>query len=298
MESIKIVEVGARDGLQNENLKLSIEDRVEFLCRLSSSGLRHLEAGSFVSAKAIPAMVDSESVWEAFPQKDSAELSFLVANEKGLERALKAGVKRIALFTATSEAFLQKNIRSSLKDSLKTFEEISKSAIASGISIRGYVSTVFGCPYEGRQSPGQGIEIAERLFEMGCDEVSIGDTIGVARPKEVRDFFKLLESALGLSRVAAHLHDTRGMAMANMMAALESGVRIFDSSVGGLGGCPYAQGASGNVATEEVVYCLEAEGISTGVSLPKLFEAASWIQAKLGKPLSSKLFLAGLPKKL
>lgn len=298
MESIKIVEVGARDGLQNENLSLSIADRVEFLCRLSSAGLKHLEAGSFVSAKAIPSMVDSESVWETFPKKDSAELSFLVANEKGLERALNAGVKRIAIFTATSEAFLEKNIRSSVKDSLKTFEEISKRAISNGMSVRGYVSTVFGCPYEGRQSPEQGIDIAEKLFEMGCDEVSIGDTIGVARPKEVRDFFKVLEGAVGLSRVAAHLHDTRGMAIANVLAALEGGVRIFDSSVGGLGGCPYAQGSAGNVATEEVVYCLEAEGILTGISIPELFKAASWIQIKLGKPLSSKLFLAGLPQKL
>jgi hydroxymethylglutaryl-CoA lyase len=298
MESVKIVEVGPRDGLQNENLTLSAEDRIEFLLRLCDAGILNLEAGSFVSPQAVPAMAGSEKVWENFPKKDEIHLSFLVANEKGLERAIQAKVKRIAIFTATSDAFTLKNIRTSVEDSLKAFEQICARALASGISVRGYVSTVFGCPYEGKQKPARGIEIAERLFQMGCDEVSMGDTIGVARPREVRDFFKLLKKSLEISRVAAHLHDTRGMAIANLMSALHEGVRVIDSSVGGLGGCPYAIGSSGNVATEEVVYGLEAEGFQTGISLSQLFEAAAWIQAKLGKPLSSKLFLAGLPKKL
>lgn len=295
-ESVKIVEVGPRDGLQNEKKILSVNERIEFIQNLYEAGLRHLEGGSFVSPKAIPQMESSEEVWAAFQDQSDVELSFLIASEKGLQIAIDADVRSISVFTATSEAFNLKNIRRGVEDSLQLFSDLIGEAKKRGIRVRGYVSTVFGCPYEGRQEESRGIEIVKRLFEMGCYEVSVGDTIGVAHPAQVRSFYRKLKSEMAIESVAAHLHDTRGMALANILAAVEEGVRVFDSSTGGLGGCPYAQGSSGNVATEEVVYLLEGMGFFTGVSIEKLLSTAKLMESKLERPLKSKLYLASPSK--
>lgn len=296
-EKVKLVEVGPRDGLQNEKLVFSVAERIELIQKLIHAGLNHLEGGSFVSPKAIPQMENSEDVWKHFSEQKKLDLSFLVASEKGLERALAAKVKSIAVFTATSDEFNLKNIRRNVEDSLQLFSSLVEKAIAEGISVRGYVSTVFGCPYEGHQSESKAISVIKRLFQMGCHEVSVGDTIGVAHPTQVRHLFNKLKQEVPLSKVAAHLHDTRGMAIANILSACEEGVRIFDSSVGGLGGCPYATGSSGNVATEEVVYLLESLGFETGVSIEGLLSIGPWLEAKIGRSLKSKLYLSQ-PKKL
>lgn len=294
---VKIVEVGPRDGLQNEKKTLQVSDRIELIKRLIDAGLKYLEGGSFVSPKAIPQLVDSEEVWKALQPALKVDLSFLVASENGFKRAKEAHVRSIAVFTATSESFNQKNIRKSVDESLLLFSRIVEEAKSLNMRVRAYVSTVFGCPYEGYQKEERGVEVVERLFKMGCDEVSVGDTIGVAHPGQIRSFFRKLKSQVDLSRVAAHLHDTRGMAAANILAACEEGVRIFDSSVGGLGGCPYAQGSSGNVATEEVVYLLEGIGFKTGISIPELLSTAAWVEKKLERTLKSKLYLSA-PQKI
>jgi hydroxymethylglutaryl-CoA lyase len=294
-ESVKIVEVGPRDGLQNEKKNWSVEDRLELLRKLIGAGLRYLEGGSLVSPKAVPQMQGSEDVWVQLRGEAKAsqvDLSFLVANQKGFDRAVDAGIVSLALFSATSSSFTQKNIGMTVEESLVRFKELAKQAKAQQLRIRGYVSTVFGCPYEGKQEPAKGIEIIRQLFEMGCDEVSVGDTIGVAHPRQIRDFFTTAASEFDISRIAAHLHDTRGMALTNILVALERGVRIFDSSVGGLGGCPYAPGSSGNVATEEVVYLLEGEGFKTGIDLKKLLDVSAWVESKLDRGLKSKFYLS------
>lgn len=290
-DKIKIVEVGARDGLQNEAATLSVDDRILFLKKLVDTGLQYLEGGSFVSPKAIPQMVDSEKVWEGV-KNIAADFSFLVANQKGLDRTFEAGVKSISVFTATSDSFTQKNIGMSVSESLATFAPIVSQAKAKKLSVRGYISTVFGCPYEGSQSSDKAVDLVKKLFQMGCEEVSVGDTIGVAHPKQVKEVFQKLKGECGLQYLAGHFHDTRGAALANIQAAADLGVKIFDSSVGGLGGCPYAKGASGNVATEEVVWLLEGAGFKTGVSIEKLLQTAEWIEAKIGRSLKSKLYLS------
>lgn len=296
-EKVKFVEVGPRDGLQNENVQLSSDAKAELISRLVDAGVSSLEAGSFVSPKAIPQMADSEEVFKKVPKTAKADFIFLVANEKGLERAMQAGVSSIALFTATSDSFTQKNIRCSVEESLQRFESLSKEAKSKSLSVRGYVSTVFGCPYEGPQDVSRAIEVSRRLFNMGCDEVSLGDTIGVAHPKQVREFWKDFRSEIKESRVAGHFHDTRGSALANVLVSLEEGIRIFDGSVGGLGGCPYAPGASGNVASEEVLWLLEGQGLETGVSIEKLLDCISWFESHLNRPIKSKLYLSD-PKRL
>jgi hydroxymethylglutaryl-CoA lyase len=294
LESVKIVEVGPRDGLQNESVLWSVESRAELIQLLWAAGFQSIEGGSFVSPKAIPAMVDSEKVFERLKASSrfsaKTELSFLVANSKGLDRALEAGVTTIAVFSATSDSFTQKNIQRSVEDSLREFKEICGRALAASLKVRGYVSTAFGCPYEAYQSPDRVLKVTEQLFEMGCYEVSIGDTIGVAHPRQIRDVFGRLVKSFKSSQIAAHLHDSRGSALVNIREALDLGVRIFDSSVGGLGGCPYAPGASGNVASEEVVWLLEGLGYRTGVNLEKLLEAATFAQTQLGRPLRSKFY--------
>lgn len=296
---VRIVEVGPRDGLQNEKTTLSVEDRVELIRNLIQSGLRNLEGGGFVSPKAIPQMIDSEKVWSHFQndETENLDLSFLVPNEKGLERALEAGVKSIAVFSATSDAFNQKNIGMSVKDSLEGFRKVVPAAIEKGLRVRGYVSTAFGCPYEGHQPLSRLMNVTKQLLEFGCYEVSVGDTIGVAHPKQVQEAFYQLQTDFGLERIAGHFHDTRGVALTNIRTALEVGVRTFDASVGGLGGCPYATGSSGNVATEEVAWLLEGEGMKTGIEIPKLLEVAAWVESKIGRPLKSKLYLSK-PQKL
>jgi hydroxymethylglutaryl-CoA lyase len=297
-EGIKIVEVGARDGLQNEAKTLSVADRVEFIRKLLATGLTSVEGGSFVSPKAIPQLVDSEKVWEQL-QNEKADISYLVPNQKGLARAITAGVRSIAVFTATSDTFNQKNIGMSVEDSLNVIRQIATEVKANKpeLRMRGYLSTAFGCPYEGNQSRERAFEIVDRLFELGCVEVSVGDTIGVAHPKQVRNFIDELQKRRSIKNVGLHFHDTRGMAIANIQAALEAGIRIFDSSVGGLGGCPYATGSSGNVATEEVCWLLEGYGFETGVSIEKLLEVSKWIETKVERRLKSKLYLSQ-PKKL
>jgi len=292
---IKILEVGARDGLQNEATSLSVGDRAEFLSKLMATGLKFLEGGSLVSPTAIPQMIDSEKVWDLVSADAvcrGVDLSFLVANRRGFERAEQAHMNSIAVFTATSETFAKKNIGKSVQESLTEFSQIVSDAKKLKIRVRGYVSTVFGCPFEGPQDPHRAVALTEELFRMGCDEVSIGDTIGVAHPKQVDAIFKLLVERFGAKALAGHFHDTRGMALTNVRAALEQGVRTFDSSLGGLGGCPYAPGSSGNLATEEVVWLLEGLGYSTGVDLDALFETAAWVESKIGRGLRGKLYLS------
>ena len=291
-EKVKIVEVGPRDGLQNEAKLLSVQDRVELIRILIEAGLRFLEGGSFVSPKAIPQMADSEKVWEAL-KSEKVDLSFLVPNEKGLQRALTAEVKSISVFTAASDSFNQKNIGMTVDESLRVIQSmLVRKKDLKGIKIRGYISTAFGCPYEGFQDPKKTVEVAEKLLKLGCSEVSIGDTIGVAHYSQVQEMLKLLKKKVGLKKIAMHFHDTRGAALTNIKAALDAGIRIFDSSIGGLGGCPYAVGSSGNVATEEVVWLLEGAGFQTGVSIEKLLQASKWIESKIERGLKSKLYLS------
>lgn len=289
---VKIVEVGPRDGLQNEKQILSVEDRVELIRRLIKAGARFIEGGSFVSPKAIPQMQDSEKVWDAFKKTDDIDLSFLVPNEKGLERAIAAGVKSIAVFTATSDEFNKKNIGMSVSESLEVCRKIIPQAISKNLKVRGYISTAFGCPYEGPQAPSKLYKIAEQLLDFGCYEISVGDTIGIAHPKQVHDVFYDIQAEFGLEKFAGHFHDTRGAALTNIKTAVDLGLRVIDASVGGLGGCPYAQGSSGNVATEEVVWLLEGLGLKTGIKLEQVLETAEWVEQRIGRSLKSKLFLA------
>jgi len=291
-DQIKVVEVGPRDGLQNEGLTLSVEDRIHFIVNLVAAGCRFLEGGSFVSPKAIPQMIDSELVWAGLRNKTEADLSFLVPNLKGLERAVAADVKSIAVFTATSNAFNQKNIGMTVKESMNVLRDLVPQAVEKGLNVRGYISTAFGCPYEGKQNVGSVVSMTKDLLAYGCYEVSVGDTIGVAHPRQVSEVFSALQAEIDLSKVAGHFHDTRGAALVNIRTAVEMGLRTFDSSIGGLGGCPYAQGASGNVATEEVVWLLEGMGLQTGVNLDALMQTAVWIESKIGRQLKSRLFLA------
>jgi len=295
-DEVKIVEVGPRDGLQNEKKILSVEKRVELIRKLRGAGLNFLEGGSFVSPKAIPQMESSDKVWEAL-KNESADLCFLVPNEKGFASALQAGVNSIAVFSATSDAFTKKNINRSVEESLDQFEPLVVEAKRLKLRVRGYVSTVFGCPYEGFQDPTKCIKITERLFKMGADEISIGDTIGVAHPRQIAHIFGLLKQSFDIRKIAAHLHDTRGMAIVNIREALNHGIRIFDASVGGLGGCPYATGSSGNVATEEVCWLLDGLGFKTRVSVPKLLETAAWVEKEVERALKAKFYLSG-PKQL
>ncbi|PIR23166.1 MAG: hydroxymethylglutaryl-CoA lyase [Deltaproteobacteria bacterium CG11_big_fil_rev_8_21_14_0_20_45_16] len=295
-EEVKIVEVGPRDGLQNEMKILSTEKRVELIRKLIGTGLRFLEGGSFVSPKAIPQMENSDEIWDSL-RSESADLCFLVPNQKGFEVALQAGVKSIAVFSATSDAFTRKNINRSVEESLDQFEPIVGEAKRKKIRVRGYISTVFGCPYEGFQDPKKCLKVTERLFKMGADEISIGDTIGVAHPRQIASVFGLLKKGFDIRKIAAHLHDTRGMAIVNIREALGQGVRVFDASIGGLGGCPYATGSSGNVATEEVCWLLEGLGFKTGVSVARLLAVAAWVEKEVERALKAKFYLSG-PKHL
>lgn len=291
-EKIKIVEVGPRDGLQNESRQWSVSDRVTLIQKLGAAGLRFIEGGSFVSPKAIPQMTNSDEVWQALKKDSSLELSFLVANQKGLDTAIDNQVTQIAVFSATSDTFTQKNIRQTVDESLNNFHSLTQQALERGLRVRGYVSTAFGCPYEGHQDVKRIIAVIRRLFEMGCYEVSIGDTIGVAHPKQVKEVFSTIANEFEISQIAAHLHDTRGMAIVNLSEAIDQGVRIVDSSIGGLGGCPYAQGSSGNVATEGVVYFLEGLGFDTGVELTSLLKICEWIEEIAERKLTSPLYLS------
>jgi hydroxymethylglutaryl-CoA lyase len=299
VDSIKIVEVGPRDGLQNEKVTIPTETKVDFITALGDAGLRVIEAGAFVSPKWVPQMADSAEVFRDIPKDPGVEYPVLVPNMRGLERAIEAGVKSIAIFTAASETFNQRNINMTIDGSFENYAPVASRAREEGIRVRGYVSTAFGCPYEGEVPPEKVLEVVARLLDLGCYEVSVGDTIGVGTPMQVQGVIGVLLQVVPPSRLAMHFHDTRGTALANTLAALEMGISTFDASSGGLGGCPYAPGASGNLATEDLVYMLDGMGLETGVSLKKLLVASALIAPYLDHPMPGKYLQAcsksGLP---
>jgi isopropylmalate/homocitrate/citramalate synthase len=292
IESVKIVEVGPRDGLQNEKVTVPTEVKVEFITALADAGLRVIEAGAFVSPKWVPQMADTADVYRDIPKDPGVEFPVLVPNMKGLDRAIEANVKSIAIFTAASETFNQRNINMSIDGSFENYAPVAARARAEGIRVRGYVSTAFGCPYEGDVPPEKVLEVCARLLDLGCYEVSVGDTIGVGTPMQVQGVIGMLLQVIPPSKLAMHFHDTRGTALANTLAALEMGIATFDASSGGLGGCPYAPGASGNLATEDLVYMLDRMAIETGVDLKRLVQASSMIAPYLDHPLPGKYLQA------
>jgi len=301
---VTIVEVGARDGLQNEKKVLDQATRLEFAERLASAGMRKLELGSFVSPKWVPQMAGSgELLTEALRRRDSGrepwasmDISALVPNPRGMTDALAIGLKHVAIFASASESFAKKNINCTIDESFVRFAEVMKLARENGVRVRGYLSMCFGDPFEGDISEGVVVRLTKKLIDLGVYEVSIGDTVGVADPAQVKRLTRKLIDAVGEDRLAMHFHDTRGTAMANVLAALELGIRTFDSSLGGLGGCPYAPAATGNVATEDVVYMLHRMGFSTGLDLEKLIETNHWMQEKIGHELPSRVGRAGILK--
>ena len=289
---VTIVEVGPRDGLQNERVRVPTPVKLAFVEALAESGLSRIEVSSFVHPRAIPQLSDAEAVFARLPQHPGLTYSALVPNLRGLERAQSAGVRAIAVFTAATDTFVRHNIRMTLEDSLRHFAPVVARAKADGMHVRGYVSTVFGCPYEGQVTPEQGITVAERLLELGVDELSIGDTIGVATPGDVMRWLLAAQNRLPVDRLALHFHDTRGTALANVLIGLEAGVRIFDSTAGGLGGCPFAPGASGNLATEDLLYTLHGLGYTTGVDMERVMLASQLIAARLDHLLPSRYYQA------
>lgn len=284
---VRIVEVGPRDGLQNESVDIDIETRVELILKLEQAGLSSIEAGSFVSPKWVPQMAGSDQVFARLPRNSSTRFSALTPNMKGLEAALEAGVREIAVFGAVSESFSQKNINCSIAESLERFEPVVAAARAQGVTVRGYTSCVLGCPIEGPIEPQATLNVARALLDMGCFEVSLGDTIGTGTAGSMKQLLETLLEVIPAGQLAVHCHDTYGQALANILTALNLGIATVDASVAGLGGCPYARGASGNVATENVVYMLEGMGIETGIDLPALIDAGRYISAKLGRDNTS-----------
>ncbi len=294
---VKIVEVGPRDGLQNEKIILPTEDKFNFISLLADAGLKTIEVTSFVKAPAIPQMSDAPALFEKVKgslMKKGISFPCLVPNLKGYEAAKASGVKEIALFSATSNTFTKKNINASVDESFERMKDVAIQAKQDGIKIRGYISTAFGCPYEGEMSEKELILVAKRFLNLGVYEISVGDTIGVAVPSQVKKYLKALKAEISLDNLAMHLHDTRGMALANILVSLEEGIRIFDSSAGGIGGCPYAKGATGNVATEDVWYLLESQGLKTGIDLAKLAKASSFMLSKINRETESKFLKAYL----
>ncbi len=289
---VKVVEVGPRDGLQNEAGFVPTGAKVRFIELLSEAGFEVVEATSFVSPRAVPQLADAEEVLRAVRRRPGVRYPVLVPNLKGLERALKAGVREVAVFTAASETFNLKNINMSIERSLEVIAEVVREARAAGLWVRGYISVCFGCPYEGQVDPEKVLRVAARLAELGVDEVSLGDTIGVATPRQVEETVGRVLRELPAERLALHFHDTRGTALANVLTGLLMGISVFDSSAGGLGGCPFAPGASGNLASEDLLYMLHGMGIETGVDLGKVVEAARYILGILGRPAASRYFQA------
>src|SRR5216110_2104849 len=282
-DHVHVVEVGPRDGLQNEKVTIPTEVKIDYITALADAGLRVIEAGAFVSPKWVPQMADTAEVYRNIPKDPGVEYPVLVPNEKGLDRALDAGVTSIAIFTAASETFNKRNINMSIDESFENYASVAARARAHGVRVRGYVSTAFGCPYEGDVAPEKVLEVSARLLDLGCYEVSVGDTIGVGTPMQVQGVVGMLLQVVPASRLAMHFHDTRGTALANTLAALELGIGTYDASSGGLGGCPYAPGASGNLATEDLVYMLDGMGLETGVSLDQMVEASRFIAQALGR---------------
>src|SRR5579859_7781609 len=292
VESVKVVEVGARDGLQNEKVTIPTDVKVAFITALADAGLRVIEAGAFVSPKWVPQMADTAEVYREIPKDPGIDFPVLVPNMKGLERAIDAGVQSIAIFTAASDTFNKRNINMTIDESFANYAPVVSRARSEGMRVRGYVSTAFGCPYEGDVPPEKVLEVVARLLDLGCYEVSVGDTIGVGTPMQVQGVIGMLLQVIPPSKLAMHFHDTRGTALANTLAAMEMGIATFDASSGGLGGCPYAPGASGNLATEDLIYMLDKMGIETGVQLDRLVAASSIVAPYLDHPLPGKYLQA------
>lgn len=287
-EFVRIVEVGPRDGLQNEARSIPVAIRIDLIRRLADAGLGVIEAGSFVSPKWVPQMADTAAVLAGLNRRPGVRYPVLVPNLQGLQQALAAGVDEIAVFTAASDAFTRKNINATVAESLERLQPVIEQARAQSVRVRGYVSTVLGCPYQGEVPVADVVRVSQALIRMGCYEISLGDTIGVGTPRAARDLFRACADVIPADQLAVHFHDTRGTALANIYACLEAGARVVDASVGGLGGCPYARGASGNVATEDLVYLLHGMGLETGVDLVALTRVAQWISEVLGRPVASR----------
>lgn len=286
---VRIVEVGPRDGLQNESAIVPAATKIELIDRLSATGLRTIEATSFVSPKWVPQLADAAEVYAGIARRPGIAYPVLVPNETGFDRARAVGVEEIAVFTAASEAFNGTNINAGIDESLQRFAPVLARARADGVRVRGYVSTVLGCPYQGAVPLADVVRVARSLHDMGCYEISLGDTIGVGTPGKARAMLRAVASEVPLAALAVHFHDTYGQALANLLACLEDGVAVVDASVSGAGGCPYAKGASGNVATEDVVYMLQGMGVRTGVDLDLLAETGRWLAARLGRTTHSKV---------
>jgi hydroxymethylglutaryl-CoA lyase len=294
-EFVRLVEVGPRDGLQNEKQLVPAATKIELVERLAASGLRTVEVTSFVSPKWVPQLADATEVYTGVHKRPGVRYPVLVPNETGYERARGVGVEEIAVFGAASEAFSRRNINASIEESLARFAPVLERARADGVAVRGYVSTVLGCPYQGEVPLADVVRVASRLYTMGCYEISLGDTIGAGTPKAARAMLRAVADEIPLTALAVHFHDTRGQALANVLSCLEEGVRVVDASVSGAGGCPYAKGASGNVASEDVAFMLDGLGFETGIDLPALIETGRWLSGQLGRSNGSKLGLAGLP---
>jgi hydroxymethylglutaryl-CoA lyase len=289
---VKIVEVGPRDGLQNEKVQISAEDKIALIEQLADAGVNYIESGSFVSPKWVPQMATSTDVFNGIKRKEGVTYAALTPNMKGFEAAMAVNANEVAIFGAASEAFSQKNINCSIEESLQRFEPIMQAAKAANIRVRGYVSCVVGCPYDGFIDPEQVAMVAEKLYNMGCYEISLGDTIGVGTPASVAKMIQAVNTRVPMNKLAVHFHDTYGQALTNIYTALQAGVMVVDSAIAGLGGCPYAKGASGNVATEDVLYLLNGLGIETGIDFDKLLAAGWFISDKLGKAPISKVSTA------
>ena len=288
-EQVRIVEVGPRDGLQNEKTPVSVEARIAFIEALVGAGLHTVEVGAFVSPKAIPQMVNSDSVLRGVNHHPDSEFHVLVPNEKGYEAARAAGAKVIAVFASASEGFSRANINCSIAESIQRFKPVIARAKADDIKVRGYISCVLGCPYDGEVKPQAVVDVAKMLWDLGCYEISLGDTIGVGTPVKARQLLRAVAGAVPMANLAMHFHDTYGQALANLYAGMEEGARVIDSAAGGLGGCPYAPGATGNVATEDVVYMLEGMGIATGVDMAKLVAATNEVSRLIDRPPVSRV---------
>lgn len=297
-KAAKIVEVGLRDGLQNETTILTVTQRLDLLEKLVSAGVKNFELGAFVSPEWVPQMSCTSGLVQGYLKssfyRSKYSAGVLVPNEKGMRQAIDAKVKEVAIFAACTESFSKKNINCSIEESFKRFELVMQLARKNKIKVRGYLSTCFGCPFEGAVDEKKVVQLAVRMYKLGVYEVSIGDTIGVAHAGQIQSLFRKLKKKIPAKHLAGHFHDTRGQALANILAAYQVGIRTFDASLGGLGGCPYAPGASGNVATEDVVYMFDGLNIKTGLQLPKLIEAHRWLQPLMDHSLSSKVGRVGL----
>lgn len=292
--SVSIYEVSPRDGLQNEAAQVATHAKVRLIDALADAGCKRIEVTSFVSPKWVPQMADADQVCQMFDRREGVTYSALVPNKRGLERAIAAGVDEVAVFISASETHNRKNVNKTIAQTLAAFEPVITPAVKQGVRVRGYVSTMWGCPYEGDVDPQAGLRIAEQLLSAGCYQISLGDTIGVGTPLQTRHILELFLKHVPIEKLALHLHDTRGTALANMLVGLEMGIKTYDASVGGLGGCPYAPGAAGNLATEDLVYTLQGMGVDTGIDLTKLWEAGQVAEAIVGRELPGKVHRAGV----